>query len=78
MIKFLKKMFHRCEYEHVSGSMIRNGYQDVDFMLLFRPEYDAIERCSCGNARKTTFLSYADTGQIKPIEGLKIHTRNKL
>jgi len=75
MINFLR-LFHSHNFEFVSGSMKRNGYQDINWALLFQPEYDATERCSCGLERTVQFLSYADKAQAKPIDGLKIRSRN--
>lgn len=67
------KFFHRCSFEFVEGSMRKNGNQDVDFALMFRPEYDATERCKCGKERTVQVLSYADKPSLKPIDGLRIN-----
>jgi hypothetical protein len=73
ILNVMLRIFHRCQYHFVSGSMVLNGKQDVDFALRFRPEYDAIERCSCGKERKVNFLSYSDKSSAHPIVGLEVH-----
>jgi hypothetical protein len=61
MFSFLETVFHKHKYEFIS--MKPNGKNSVDHAYNIRPEYDAIERCSCGKEIIKQYMSYAD----KPI-----------
>jgi hypothetical protein len=47
-------------HEHVFVSKRRNGIVAADWAMNVRPEYDSIERCSCGHEITKQYLSYAD------------------
>jgi len=60
MWQSIKCFFGLHEYIFVSGSMKLNGEYGLDRAMKLRPEYDAIEKCKCGKAITTQYLSYAD------------------
>lgn len=54
------RLLHIHNYKFVTGSMVKNGKNNVDWALNLRPEYDAVERCKCGKERIVKLMSYAD------------------